>query len=130
MALRIVVIEDDSSIQDLYRLLLETEGYHVIISSTPHEDATAVAALHPDLIILDLLIGRKQNGWHLLQQLKNAPLTASIPVLIVTAAVNFAQEWKEFIEFHNIPVVSKPFNIDDILALVKQLLANTPDAIS
>lgn len=130
MALRIVIIEDDPSIQDLYRLLLEAEGYHVIISSTPYEDATAVAAVHPDLIILDLLIGRKQNGWHILQQLKNSPSTASVPVLVVTAAVHFAQEWKEFTECHKIPIVFKPFDIDDVLALVKQLLANSPDVIS
>ncbi len=130
MALHIVVIEDDPAIQDLYRFLLEAEGYHVTISYTLYEDITTVAALHPDLIILDLLIGGKQSGGQFLQLLKSSPLAATIPILIATAAVSYAQEWGEFTKTYKIPVIFKPFDIDAVLMLVKQILTNEPDAIA
>lgn len=121
MPSHIVVIEDDLALQDFYHLLLEAEGYTVTISSSIYEDLSLLAELHPDLIILDMLIDRQQSGWHFLQRLKSSPLTEAIPVIIATASATFAQAWQEFAESWGIPVVFKPFNIDELLALIQQL---------
>lgn len=130
MAPHIVVIEDDFALQDLYRLLFETEGYRVTISPTIYEDITTLAELHPSLIILDLVIGRKQDGWPFLQLLKNSPLTSHIPVIIATAAADLEQEGEDASQIKGIPIIFKPFSIDAVLSLVRQLLTNKPDAIS
>jgi DNA-binding response OmpR family regulator len=126
MASHIVVIEDDPALQDFYRLLLEAENYEVTISSTPFEDISALAALRPDLIILDILISGKQHGWDFLRQLKSSSQTSYIPILVSTASVTFAPEWQEFTQREGIPVIFKPFDIDVILTVIRQLLAKQP----
>lgn len=130
MASHIAVIEDDPALQDLYRVLLEAEGYKVTISSTTYKDVSTIVELHPDLIILDLFLGRNQNGGHFLQLLRSSPLTSTIPVVIATATATIEQEWAEFAQFKEIPVILKPFSIDAVLSLVHQILADTPDAVS
>lgn len=127
MAPHIVVIEDDFALQDLYRLLFESEGYTVTISPTTYEDLSTLVELHPGLIILDLVIGRKQDGWPFIQLLKSSPLTAHIPIIIATASADIEQEGEEANQIKGIPVIFKPFSIDAILSLVRQLLNNEPD---
>lgn len=123
MASHIVVIEDDPALQDFYRLLLEAENYKVTLSPTPFEDLAALTALRPDLIILDILLSGKLYGWDFLRLLKGSSLTSDIPVLVSTASVTFAPEWQEFIQSKGIPVIFKPFDIDAILTLIRELLA-------
>jgi DNA-binding response OmpR family regulator len=123
MASHLVIIEDDLALQEVYRLLLEAEGYVVTISSTCYEDLDAFIVLHPDLLILDLLIDGKPFGWPFLQAVKSFPLTATLPILIVTAAEPLAPEWRDFAQREGIPLLAKPFNIDTFLLLVRQSLA-------
>lgn len=130
MAPHIVVIEDDFALQDLYRLLFETEGYAVTISPTIYEDISTLAELHPSLIILDLMIGRKQDGWPFIQLLKSSPLTAHIPIIVATASADIEQEGKKASQIKGIPVIYKPFSIDAVLSLVRQLLNDETDAHS
>jgi len=54
---RILVINDDQSILDLFGLLLKAEGYEVILSTRTYEDVSDVEQLRPALIILDFKIG-------------------------------------------------------------------------
>lgn len=54
---RILVINDDQSILDLFSLLLKAEGYEVFLSMITYEDVSDVEQLRPALIILDFKIG-------------------------------------------------------------------------
>lgn len=128
MASHLVIIEDDSAIQEVYRLLLEAEGYTLTISSNCYEDLDALVSLHPDLLILDLIISGKPSGWSFLQALKASSLTATIPILIATAAGPLAPEWTDFAQCQGIPLLVKPFDIDIFLLLVRQLLAQRTDS--
>jgi DNA-binding response OmpR family regulator len=127
MSFHLVIIEDDPAIQEVYRLLLESEGYKVTISPTCYDDLQAFAGLQPDLLILDLIINGKACGWSFLQAVKSFPLTASLPVLIMTAAGPFAAEWMDFIQRKDTPLLVKPFDIESFLLQVRQLLAQRAD---
>lgn len=128
MASHLVIIEDDPAIQEVYRLLLKAEGYTLTLSPTCYENPDILAGLHPDLLILDLIISGKPSGWPFLQAVKASPLTANIPILIATAAGPLASEWTDFIQREGIPLLIKPFDIDTFLLLVHQLLAQCPDS--
>ncbi len=129
MDAHIIVIEDDLALQDLYRFLLEAEGYTVTISAAGYQDISTLVELHPDLIIIDLLIGNRQQGWNMLHLLKSSPVTAQIPVLISTASPAFMHDQEKLAQFKEIPIVFKPFNIDALLALIRQLLPDTSAAL-
>lgn len=120
MASRILVINDDESILELYRLILEGEaGYTVTISLIAFEDVTDIAEMQPDLIILDAKLGAHREGLLLLQKLKMYRPTEAIPVLLCTAADDLIRQNEATLRERGIPILSKPFDIDDLLQYVK-----------
>ena len=122
MASRILVIDDERSILDLFRTILEPEGYTIHLSQSASEALSAVEHVQPDLIILDMKLGQQNDGMLLLQQLKSYPPTKDIPLLLCTAALNKVREHEETLRQQDIPVLSKPFDIDELLHQVEQLL--------
>lgn len=123
MAIRIMVINDDQDILELYSALLSEEGYDVIISKLAFEHPTAVELLHPDLVILDLKFGTQFEGWKMMQKLRLYRPTAKLPIMICTAAVREAREQEEHLRSEGIGIVYKPFSVDPLLLAVRQMLA-------
>src|SRR5436853_4787361 len=122
MASSILVVNDDQSILELFHLILENEGYEVKSSFVVYEDMKDVEQLHPDLIILDVKMGYHAEGLLLLQKLKMYPPTKDIPIIICTAALSEMREQEETLRQKKIPVLYKPFDVDDLLKLVRQFL--------
>jgi CheY-like chemotaxis protein len=123
---RIAVIDDDAVFVDLMRDLLAVgEGYEVL--SAPHwlQSVEFVRDVQPDLIILDLMLGRELTGWGVLQLLREDPRTAPIPVILCSAAARSLQQrgetpWGE----GAVETVAKPFDVDDMIATVQRLLSS------
>ena len=122
MAERILVINDTQDILEMFRLLLESEGYEVILSSVPIQQMRDVEQIQPDLIILDLIFGNEKSGMQMLQLLKMYRGTATIPVIICTAALQAVRETEGFLVSKNVLVIYKPFDVDELLKMVKQAL--------
>src|SRR5713226_4913568 len=118
MAARILVINDDESILDLFKLILEGEGFEVCSSLEAIENAADVERIQPDLVILDLKMGMQQEGWTMMQKIRLYPPTQHIPMILCTAALNEAREQEETLQDKGIPVVYKPFGIDELLHAV------------
>ena len=124
MAPRILVVNDTQEILELFRMLLEEEGYEVVLSGFPIQQISDVEQIHPDLIILDFVFGDKKSGWQMLQMLKMQRSTASIPVIVCTAALDMVREQEGYLVSQGIHVVFKPFDIDHLLTNIKQLLTH------
>src|SRR6202011_2473750 len=83
----IAVIRDDTVFVDLmHELLANGEGYEVVSNSQWIQSYEFIKATQPDLVILDLMMGREQAGWAVLQLLQEDPCTAEIPVILCSAA--------------------------------------------
>jgi DNA-binding response OmpR family regulator len=103
-------------------LLEEEEGYDVVLSGFPIQQVKDIEHIKPDLIILDLVLGDEKTGMQMLQMLKMQRSTAAIPVLVCTAALQIVREQEGYLVSQGVHVVYKPFEIDDLMANVKQLL--------
>lgn len=90
------------------------------------EAVIMVEQLHPNLIILDLLFNTGMEGWQLLYHLRAAPAIASIPVLLCTTVVHLEYQQENYGREQGITMLQKPFDIDMLLHLVRQLLASYP----
>jgi DNA-binding response OmpR family regulator len=122
---RILVVNDTQEILELFRMLLEEEeGYDVVLSGFPIQQVQEIEHIKPDLIILDLILGDEKTGMQMLQMLKMQRSTASIPVLVCTAALQIVREQEGYLVSQGVHVVYKPFEIDDLMANVKQLLGS------
>ena len=130
MAARILVINDTQEILDLFQIILESEGYKVVLSSFPFKHTGEIEEIKPDLIILDFLFGDKQLGWQMLQVLKMQKSTASIPVIVCTAALQDVREQEGYLVSQGVFVIYKPFDLDQLLATIKQTLASSKNIIS
>src|SRR5579859_800197 len=122
MSSHILVINDDQYILELFELILEPEGYDVTLSKIAFEEVSAIAQLKPDLIILDFKVGLHQEGFLLLQKLRMYPPTKAIPVILCTAALQEVREQEEVLRQKEIPVIYKPFYVDELLQAVHQFL--------
>lgn len=121
MTARVLIIDEDPVLSDLYRTTLEGQGYTTIIA-TAVPDVAAVMDLQPDLILLDHFHGSTPPGWIFLIQLKTFTETEHIPVVICTAdreAVN-AQVYDLVI--FDVNVVYKPFDLNDFLSAIRYSL--------
>lgn len=122
MAERILIVNDTQEILDLFCEILKQEGYDAILSGFPMREISDVEQISPDLIILDLVFGSEKSGFQMLQMLKMKPATAAIPVIICTAALDAVREQEGYLMSQGVHVVYKPFDIDHLLAIVKQAL--------
>ena len=79
----ILVIEDDPVAADLIQSHLTSAGYQVVICKQPELAMSMAADLQPQAITLDILMS-PVTGWDLLVKLRGDPVTARIPIVVVT----------------------------------------------
>ncbi|MFW5691742.1 MAG: GAF domain-containing protein, partial [Chloroflexota bacterium] len=102
---RILIIDDDEEAVRLLTQLLNDAGqYRVFAARNAAEGISLVARRRPNLIILDLRMPEK-DGFAVLEELRNNPETASIPVLVVTGEMNLNAE--EQARLHDVRVLQK-----------------------
>lgn len=84
---KILIVEDEPSLLEMYKLYFERAGYEVIISENGLNTLDVAIEKKPNLILLDILMP-KVDGWEVLKQLKSDPETKLIPVIVFS---NLAQ---------------------------------------
>jgi DNA-binding response OmpR family regulator len=118
---KILVADDDVVVRELVVFRLEMSGYE-IIEANDGEEAVRLAAEHqPALIIMDVMMPRL-NGFEACAQMRENPLTAQIPVLLLTAKTMEADVERGFSVGAN-DYIKKPFSPQELAAKIKALLA-------
>jgi twitching motility two-component system response regulator PilH len=113
---RILVVDDSPTVLYVVKQMLAEGGYEAL-AATDGEDALRLASqARPSLILLDLILP-KVNGYEVCRQLKSAPETAHIPVVMVTSKTRDAdREWG--IEQGADDYVTKPFDAQNLLEVI------------
>lgn len=122
MSERVLVVNDTQEILDLFKDILKEEGYEAVLSGFPMREISDVEAIAPDLIILDLIFGGEKTGWQMLQMLKMKRSTASIPIIVCTAALETVREQEGYLMSQGVNIIYKPFDIDHLLEIIKQAM--------
>lgn len=81
----VLLIEDDSGFVNLARRTLEDAGIKVIHTARGTDGIWLATALKPSLVLLDIGLEDRVDGWQVLHQLRSKPETRTLPVVIVTA---------------------------------------------
>lgn len=113
---RVLVIEDDEPLRELVAILLADEGYRVRAAPAGREALSSLHEWRPHLIVLDLRMP-DMDGWAFRAAQRQTGF-AEVPVLILTAAGNPERHAEALAA----PVLTKPFELDDLLAHVRALL--------
>ncbi|HEU5218116.1 MAG TPA: response regulator, partial [Gemmatimonadales bacterium] len=122
----ILVVDDDPALTRLMVAILKTPGRHVLVATTAVEILDALASRRLDLMLLDVGLP-DLDGRMVLASLRKNPLTAALPVIVISAS-NEAWVEAECLALGAAAFVAKPF---DPLALgerVTEVLARPPAA--
>lgn len=122
MGKRIVIIDNDERIRELFARPVSEEGWQVFSYSYANYDLAAVEHDNPHLIILDFNLRDGGAGWEVLQLLKMDNATARIPILITTALFQFSSVLQDYLLTRFITVASKSLEPEAFIALVHKTL--------
>ncbi|MEO1239880.1 MAG: response regulator [Pseudomonadota bacterium] len=127
MAKRVLIIEDEPNIIEAVRFILSRDGWAV---DTHSDGATALEAVErrrPDLIILDVMLPNR-SGYDILTDLRSAPATQSIPVLMLTARGQ-SRDRDLALRVGADRFMTKPFSNAEVLDAVRHLTGAGRDTV-
>jgi CheY-like chemotaxis protein len=104
-------------------LLSGGEGYEVFTCDSWVDSLEFVKRVQPDLVMLDLMLGRERAGWAVLELLRSDPTTSSTPVILCSAAVRALDGQTEGCNDFAVEVIAKPFDVEDLLLAIERLLS-------
>ena len=115
----VLVVDDDPSIVEMIRLGLEADDMRVLSAGDGAEALEVLQREGADVVILDIMMPRV-DGWMALMEIRNNPLTADIPIIMLTAKT---QDLAKILAFKQgvQQYVTKPFNILELAARVRSL---------
>lgn len=120
---KILVIDDDTSINELIKVNLELGGYNVVQAYDGIKGFALAKQELPSLIILDVMMP-EVDGFTVAKRVRENPSTKDVPIIMLTALSQLNDKANGF----NIGVddyLVKPFEIEELLMRVKALLKRT-----
>lgn len=116
----ILVVDDEEHIRELVRLYLEKDGFTVVLAADGEEAVQKVKELHPQLIILDIMLP-KLDGWDVCREVRKV---AETPIIMLTAK---GEEFDKVLglELGADDYLTKPFSPRELVARVKAILRRT-----
>ena len=123
MAYRILVVDDNELNLSLMAKILKFEGYQVTLARSGQEAIQSVQSGMPDLAILDVMMP-DMDGFDLCGKLRQQPLKAQIPIIMLTA-MNSAPEKQKALGCGANEIWSKPFDLELFRRRISELLSLT-----
>jgi two-component system, OmpR family, KDP operon response regulator KdpE len=121
----VLVIEDDTSLRRALRTSLKARGFEVLESPTAEEGLVLVADNRPDVVLLDLGLP-DIDGIEALRRMRSF---SDVPVVVLTAR-DRQQDKIEALDAGADDYVTKPFDVEEVLARVRATLRRVPQASS
>ena len=117
---KILVVDDEPDTVDLAKLVLEYEGYEVVVAYDGKEALAKTYEERPDLILLDIILP-KLDGIEVCRALNADPRYKDIPIVLFTAKVLYTDKEEGFKAGAD-EYITKPFSERALLELIRKYL--------
>lgn len=117
MPTHILIIEDDPNIAELIRLYLEKDNFDVTIASDGKTGVNAFHSIHPDLILLDIMLP-EMDGFEVCREIRKTDKT---PIIMLTAKDETVDKITG-LEIGADDYISKPFDMKEVIARIHAVL--------
>jgi two-component system, sensor histidine kinase len=121
VALRVLLVEDEPGVRNAMRMLLKIEGYEVITTATADEAMSRLSSEDFDLLVTDYHLEGGRTGTQVISAARELHGPTFNAVLVTGDTSSAVRELKG--DTH-LRITSKPINSDELLALIRELLAN------
>ncbi len=115
-----LVVEDEAALLTMLRYNLEKQGFRVEEAGDGQEALTRLGEITPDIVLLDWMLP-SLSGIELCRQIRRRPATRDLPVIMVTARTE-DQDTVRGLNTGADDYITKPFNIDALVARMRALL--------
>src|SRR5208282_2391358 len=123
----ILSIEDEPGLQQALGMALYNAGYDVHYAFHGKEGFDKILSLHPDLILLDLMLPM-MNGLEILKEMRVRPELRAIPVIVLTALVDDESKIERSLQSQgNVKYLRKPFHLNELIDIIRQTLRSAPN---
>lgn len=122
--IKILVVEDDPSVRELFKVLLEGEGYEILQAENGLDGLKRAEQDAPDLMILDLMMP-DEDGESVLGKLRSHSSLSEVPILVVSGKYEALDRLKEELGDGN--VFSKPFEPTKLMDRIGELVGHPDD---
>jgi len=120
MSKKILIADDEPNIVISLEFLMQNSGYQVQTAANGDEALRYITEFHPDLILLDIMLPRK-NGFEVCQKIRENPAWNGIKVVMLTAKGRESEVTKG-LALGADAYITKPFATKELLAQVQRLL--------
>jgi CheY-like chemotaxis protein len=121
---KILVVDDDPCIRMLVEDVLTVEGYDVEAVGDGYAGLAAIAAEKPDCVVLDCMMPGI-DGHEVLRRIREAECGPDLPVVMLTAAADDAQQWQAWTEGVDY-FLAKPFDAEELVRYLAYLFEAAP----
>ncbi len=125
---KVLIVEDDADVRLGYHVLLKANHYDTFFAVDSVSAVSEARKHQPDLIILDLGLPAG-DGFIVLERLRTNTYLALIPVIVVSGRDLHGNKERALKEGAK-AFVQKPWNDDELLALIRQLLGQPDSSLS
>jgi len=123
----ILIVDDDDSIRELLSFTMSKEGFKVEKAAEGETALSKAKALHPDLILLDLMLP-KYGGFEILRDLQGDD-TSDIPIVVITGRYTDRSTSEMIKQEPNVKdFIEKPVKPQALNAVVHSILKTRPQA--
>jgi DNA-binding response OmpR family regulator len=120
----IAVVDDDSDFVSMLRAAFDDEGWETVGYGKRLGAVNFLVYSHPDLIIVDLGLEHPDAGWTLVELLREGLHSVrDVPIVVCSGDATQLRQRSSWLRSNDIPVVQKPFELDEMIGLVRDLLA-------
>ena len=124
---RILVAEDDGDIRQILKHLLDAAGHDVVLANDGDAAREILLSDPPDVLVLDVMMPHK-DGYEVLREMDAAGLRGRTKVLVLTAKTS-ERDWEMSLELGADCHMPKPFDTEELLDKVEELLAASEDEL-
>lgn len=123
---KIMLVEDDKSLREIYSIRLVAEGYNIVSAGDGEEALSLAVQEKPDLIISDVMMP-KISGFDMLDILRSTPETKDIKVIMMTALSSDEQRQRSEALGAAKHLVKSQCGIEDVINAVHEVLGDAPN---
>lgn len=124
---KIMIVEDDTSLREIYSIRLTAEGYTVVVAGDGEEALAVAVREKPDLILSDVMMP-KISGFDMLDILRATPEMQGIKVIMMTALSSEDQRQRGERLGANKYLVKSQVGIEDVVNAIHEVLGDATNA--
>jgi len=122
---KILIVDDEEDICYLTKLMLEKEGYSVIVARSGNEGIEKAVKEKPDIMLLNIKLP-DTNGWHVCKELKSRRETSDIVIAMFSARRRIDEEQGFSYAGCDCHYIEKPFTRDEIINAIEAMKDKKP----